>query len=207
MVDAQGIDERRWQREVCEAVQCGHRVWDVFQWHKSHASQIPSCWDRDPDRIPTGCNALWRERGMGLARNHAAYFGTSSALAHCHPDRWDRLDKLAYSSLVYSGKFSSKYVFFVLFDHRAGFKLLAVRTIQSHWCGAAVYDPARMDKHLTGSCQHHPWIPVLRKPCRIDCNCHCRKPFRSAPKCFPAYCKIAPSPTAEYPCPDRDCDP
>ena len=30
MVDAQGIDERRWQREVCAAVQRAHRVWDVF---------------------------------------------------------------------------------------------------------------------------------------------------------------------------------
>ena len=136
---------------------------------------------------------------MGLARNHAAYFGTSSALAHCHPDCWDRLDKLAYSPLVYSGKFPSKYVFFVLFDYRAGFKLLAVRTIRSHWCGAAVYAPARMDKHLTGCCQHHPWIPVLRKPCRIDCDCHCRKPFRSAPKGFPTYCKITSRPLLNIP--------
>ena len=30
MIDAQGIDERRWQRDVCAAVQGGHRVCDVF---------------------------------------------------------------------------------------------------------------------------------------------------------------------------------
>lgn len=83
MVDAQGIDERRWQRAVCAAVQGGHRVWDVFhngcvRHELTEARQSAQCLLR---RLEDGVEdrILSRWRGSTDARTEHGHRATETA--------------------------------------------------------------------------------------------------------------------------------